>query len=272
MRIFWLIVGVLVAASGAMIVLGRAGDDAGRTLLDERAGVTSAPDPGARSAMLADTTEPPRPGSSVTRGMIREPWATSRSGTADHEGHRARPDLMAGPGGGLDSLDAMLGLDEPEEIDPQREAAANKLLKILAVATLTGEGTASDPYVVSWELLDTARHGFRPRDGLTEIPPEVERLDGAVVRLEGYFLAPFSLSDTDQLLLMRYVWDGCCIGVPPTAYSTVEVSLAEPIGRRVLAEHRTLTVQGTLKIDPYESRGWLLGLYVMEDARVVGEE
>ena len=266
-----MVIGLLALASAGVVFLNReSARSPDTTLIDGPAQTPATRTPGA----------PPR-GDAAPDRMIDKPWVMKRSGSANHAGHdpeaaARRLKALSRPGG-LDSLDALLGIetdagaDDPG-VSPGDEAAANRLLEILAGASLVGEGTREKPYLVSWELLDTARHSFRPHDGLNTIPPDVEKLDGKIVRLEGFFLAPFSLSDTDQLLLMRYTWDGCCIGVPPTAYSTVEVGLATPAGRRALAEARTLTVEGRFRIDPYESRGWLLSLYLMEEGRVVIED
>jgi hypothetical protein len=285
MRVFWFVIGVLVVVSGAVIALRAGGGGAG-VVIEDRA--PRMPAPGADGFRRESPATPVdgSAGSGTGRGaaadrMIEEPWVMKRSGSANHAGHdpeaaARRLKALARPGS-LASLDALLGIegefDDADGSDGSDRSipddATNRLLEILAVASLVGEGTLENPYVVSWELLDTARHSYRPRDGLTTIPPDVEKLDGAIVRIEGFFLAPFSLSSTDQLLLMRYVWDGCCNGVPPTAYSTVEVRLAEPAGRRTLAEARTLSIEGRFGIDPYESRGWLLSLYVLENARIV---
>lgn len=282
MRVFWLIVGILVVVSAVVLFVGPGSGDDTPLVLEERSSVPESRPGPERSGVATAPANDRTSSADATGRMIEEPWVRKRSGSANHAGHdpeaaARRLKALSRPGG-FASLDALLGIEEEPEEDDSRpgpranEEAADKLLQILAIASLVGEGTAENPYVVSWELLDTARQTYRPSDAMTTIPPDVEKLDGAIVRLEGYFLAPFSLSSTDQLLLMRYVWDGCCIGVPPTAYSTVEVGLAEPVGRTTLAEARTLTVEGRFKIDPYESRGWLLSLYLLEDARVVRSE
>ena len=33
----------------------------------------------------------------------------------------------------------------------------------------------------------------------------------------------------DELLVMRYEWDGCCIGGPPSAFDSFEVTLVTPM-------------------------------------------
>ena len=73
-------------------------------------------------------------------------------------------------------------------------------------------------------------------------------------------------NEEKAILLMRYMWDACCIGVPPTPYDAVEVRLSEP--HEVKRGHTFSygTVQGLLKVDPYLVNNWLVGLYLMEEA------
>jgi len=62
-------------------------------------------------------------------------------------------------------------------------------------------------------------------------------------------------------------WDGCCIGVPPTPYDAIEVTLANPANRtqRFAVEGR---IVGKFTVDPYLVGDWLVGLYLLEDARL----
>ena len=72
---------------------------------------------------------------------------------------------------------------------------------------------------------------------------------------------------TDQILLMRSEWDGCCIGVPPTPYDAIEVTLTDPVeGTAHIGGFYYGQLEGTFSVDPYLAGGWLLGLYLMDDA------
>jgi hypothetical protein len=67
------------------------------------------------------------------------------------------------------------------------------------------------------------------------------------------------------------LWDGCCIGVPPTPYDAVEVRLTRPVkGDDRLLVHGTVT--GRLSIDPQLVGNWLVGLYLMEESSFKGSE
>ncbi|MBQ72954.1 MAG: hypothetical protein CMJ67_08635 [Planctomycetaceae bacterium] len=133
---------------------------------------------------------------------------------------------------------------------------------------IRGSGTQEDPYLVSWELLSSAADGYRPSLGERSIPQRVAALDGQWVRIDGYVAFPLGGADTSELLVMLNQWDGCCIGIPPTPYDAIEVSLekAIPPGQRHSINFGTLT--GKLLVSPYLVENWLVGLYLMDDATV----
>lgn len=129
-----------------------------------------------------------------------------------------------------------------------------------------GAGTEANPYVVPWELLTSAMDTYQPRAELRDIPQRIAFLDGKRVRVEGYIIFPLIAQQAQQFLLTYNQWDGCCIGVPPSAYDAIEVNLASsiPINRR----HGLLFggVEGVLHVAPLLSEGWIYGLYAMDDA------
>jgi hypothetical protein len=131
-----------------------------------------------------------------------------------------------------------------------------------------GTGTASDPFIVPWELLVSASESYRPRSGLKEMPRRVADLKGKHVRVTGYALFPLMSLETTEVLLMRNQWDGCCIGVPPTPYDAVEVKLAKPADRKDSLVS-FVTLEGVLDVDPYVNRDFLLGLFTMSEAALV---
>ncbi|MGD9689610.1 MAG: hypothetical protein AB7K52_06610 [Phycisphaerales bacterium] len=128
-----------------------------------------------------------------------------------------------------------------------------------------GKGTKDDPYRVTWELLESAQDVYKPRLGQKRLPQRVTFLNGKYVRLTGFVAFPITSGNPRECLVMLNQWDGCCIGVPPTAYDAVEVKLIKPAtGNDRLAVHGTL--EGRFRVDAYEEGGWLLGLYLMDDA------
>lgn len=131
-----------------------------------------------------------------------------------------------------------------------------------------GRGTVEAPYRLSWELLVSASATYQPRQGRRLLPAWAGVLDGAFVELEGHVLFPLMAEESDEVLVMRNAWDGCCVGVPPTPYDAAEVKLTEP-ARLDPWTGSYGTVRGRLRIEPYLSGGWLLGLYVIERAELV---
>lgn len=144
-------------------------------------------------------------------------------------------------------------------------------LKVDDEFLVAGSGTREDPYVVSFDHLASAANLYNPRKGLTKLPQRVAFMDGSWVKITGYIAFPVSATDATELLVMQNQWDGCCIGVPPTAYDAVEVKL----GASVRGAERFSTygaVVGRLKVDPYIDANWLLGLYVMEEGTLFSEK
>lgn len=132
---------------------------------------------------------------------------------------------------------------------------------------IRGEGTAEKPYELSWDLLVSASETFQPRMGKVRMPERIAMLDGKHVRITGYVAFPIMSTSQNEMLSMRGMWDGCCIGVPPTPYDAIEVRLAgEVTGKDRFTSFGT--VEGTLSVDPYIKGNWLLGLYLMEGAKL----
>ena len=148
---------------------------------------------------------------------------------------------------------------------PAFERQADGSLRIEGVGVVRGRGSAQSPYVLDWNALRSLSREYNPRQGNAELPGWVLELDGKHVRIEGNTLLPVVAQSTDELLLMQNPWDGCCLGVPPTPYDAIEVKLNRPqrLGNSPTGYGQ---VEGVFKVDPYIVSGWLLGLYMIEDA------
>lgn len=133
---------------------------------------------------------------------------------------------------------------------------------------VTGKGTGEEPFVLPWDLLVSVERVYNPREGQRTLPAWLELFDGKVVAVRGFLLLPVMADEVTELLLMRNQWDGCCIGIPPTAYDAVEVKLATE-ARMSSLDITHGDIVGTFDVDPYLSGNWLIGLYLIEDARVV---
>lgn len=130
---------------------------------------------------------------------------------------------------------------------------------------IRGKGTAQEPYKISWDHLISAEEEYVPREGRTEIPRRIQMLHDKQVEITGYVAFPLLLDSADELLVMLNQWDGCCLGVPPTPYDAVEVRLKNAVsGNAAMTSYGTL--KGTFKVEPHLVGGWLVGLYLMEDA------
>ncbi|MDX2114827.1 MAG: hypothetical protein SFZ24_04290 [Planctomycetota bacterium] len=134
-----------------------------------------------------------------------------------------------------------------------------------------GAGTADDPLQVTWDLLASASETFQPRLGKKRLPERIVMLDGKHVRVTGYVAFPILAAAQNEMLSMRNMWDGCCIGVPPTPYDAIEVRLGSAAsGKDRFTSYGT--VEGKFSVDPYIKGNWLLGLYLMDDAKLSQEK
>lgn len=137
--------------------------------------------------------------------------------------------------------------------------------------TVKGAGTADNPYVLPWELLTSAEEVYKPQQGRKELPGRITMFDGTFVRIAGYVAYPMFVEQPRELLSMLNQWDGCCIGIPPTPYDAIEVKLTDVVkGNDRLATYGT--VEGKLGVKPYLAGDWLVGLYIMEDAKLSVKE
>lgn len=137
--------------------------------------------------------------------------------------------------------------------------------------TVKGTGTQEDPYVLPWELLTSAEEVYKPQQGKKELPGRIMMFDAKFVRIAGYVAYPMFVEQPRELLSMLNQWDGCCIGIPPTPYDAIEVKLAKvATANERLATYGT--IEGKLGVKPYLAGDWLVGLYLMEDAKLSTKE
>ncbi|MEC9373217.1 MAG: hypothetical protein VYC34_05205 [Planctomycetota bacterium] len=186
-------------------------------------------------------------------------------------------------------LDGILGIESEDEARDEESAEAAEALAASAESeapaadritkradgvtviddrfTVRGKGTKEDPYQVTWDLLVSANETYRPRDSKTDLPHWAPLINGSWVEIQGHLAFPLMADAIKEVLVMRNQWDGCCIGIPPTAYDAIEVKLAEstPVSRRGFAYG---AIRGRLKVDPYLVNKWLIGLYVIEDGEL----
>ena len=159
--------------------------------------------------------------------------------------------------------------------EASREAQITRLetgIEVDGRFTIRGKGSPDEPFELPWELLMSAREVYVPKDGREIIPGRVRMLHESWVAITGYVMLPTVRDKVDEFVIMQNQWDGCCLGIPPTPYDSVEVSLDEPVdfgfGSRQYA-----TITGRMQVDPYLfGNGFLLGLYSIEDARMTVTE
>jgi hypothetical protein len=132
--------------------------------------------------------------------------------------------------------------------------------------TVRGSGSESDPYQISWELLTGAARTVDVSKSLFEVPGRIADLRGAWVQISGYWAPPLQVFETKEAMVMLNRWDGCCIGLPPTPFDSIEATFAKPF--KIKGQHvfRYGTIKGRLEIEPFAAGMFLLGFYRLQDA------
>lgn len=151
------------------------------------------------------------------------------------------------------------------------ERKADGSLLVDGKYTVKGAGTPDDPFQVSWEQFTSAADSFDPQSGKKKIPQRVAMLHDKHVRISGYISFPLMVEEPRECLAMLNQWDGCCIGVPPTPYDALEVTLAKPAtgnNRYAIAGH----VTGVFQVKPYVMGNWLVGLYMLNRSKLEGTD
>jgi len=241
--------------------------------------------PAGSAAAVAMSTEAPSAPSTAPSAPTAATTSSS-TGAANPDTPAPTTGAVAGATAGADkppvvrAADAVdLGLDQPihdakvvpGNIVPKKDAKTGEMLLYAdGKYEIRGLGTPESPYRVSWECLASASESYMPRLQEREIPQRIALLHGKVLEIDGYQAFPLMVSETKELIVMLNQWDGCCIGVPPTPYDAIEVKLLEPAKRG--GRHAAFNfggVRGTFRVDPYLVENWLVGLYILEGARMV---
>lgn len=195
----------------------------------------------------------------MPRGAITPLTTTAAAAKVKNGGTTATPALPAG--------------ESAKEAKPEiaSEAKVTKRddgsMLIDETYVVKGEGTKDAPYEITWEMLTSAQEVYEPRKGQKKLPGRVMMLDGKWVKITGYVAFPMYVEEPKELLSMLNQWDGCCIGVPPTPYDAIEVRLSSVAGK----DDRLATfgtVVGKLSVKPYLVGDWLVGMYLMDDAKL----
>ena len=157
------------------------------------------------------------------------------------------------------------GPEPAQERAPEYERLPDGSIRIMPLnKVIAGDGSADHPFLLSWDILASVEKEYEPRKGKTHLPAWLDVLNEKHVRIVGNTLVPVVASSTSELVMMQNPWDGCCIGVPPTPYDAIEVTLSHDVdfGNSAVGYG---TLEGIFYLDPYVVDGWVLGLYIVED-------
>lgn len=143
-----------------------------------------------------------------------------------------------------------------------------RTLRVADRFEIVGAGTERDPYRISWEYLQSAQEGWSAKKGKDALATHITLLDGAWVQIDGYWAPAVVVDKTREVMVMLNRWDGCCLGVPPTPFDSIEVLLSDPIAIDVQHSFRFGTVRGRLEVSPFNLGDIVLGLYRLTDATI----
>jgi hypothetical protein len=146
------------------------------------------------------------------------------------------------------------------------ERIDDRTLRIDGQFTVRGSGSRNDPYHITWELLNSARTTIDAQKERFDLPSRLIPLQGAWVEISGYWAPPLQRFETKEVMLMMNRWDGCCLGLPPTPFDSIDVTLVNPMVIQGQHLFRFGTLRGRLRIEPFSAAGFLLGLYQLEEA------
>lgn len=274
MRIFWAFVLVLVLVSGLVLWLDHSGSGrgGGAAMGQQPTGPRQAPPrrPAGPSPSAAGednspphsatTSEEPEDDGPETGEAASPPvTGTNAADPADDQSTTSASDA--------DTETATTATDNSGDVESTSDESTSEN-PLVAAFSLPGAGTAEDPYKISWDLLLSVQQTYNPREEKAEIPDTIQRLHEKYVEITGYLMVPLGMEDADEMMVMLNMWDGCCIGVPPTPYDAVEVRLRERIDAEDARYMTYGTMTGKFLVDPYIINGWLMGMYLMEDATV----
>jgi hypothetical protein len=288
MKVVWTIVALLLL--GGLIVLFQPEQDARRDALSapdasatESGSPAAAPAPAPREPAKGFTPPPPSPGSASTAaatGARTQSTVQSASATASPPagtaGAGVKKQPSAEPPPPPPEAVASGAAFEPEiPTIPEAEILPSKFIRLADGSisvddawTIRGAGTDESPYEVSWEFLSSAQEEYMPRLGEKKLPARIAFLSGKRVRISGYLAFPLVAPTASECLLMLNQWDGCCIGIPPTPYDAVEVKLMAEIKGWKRHTINFGAIEGTFKVEPYLVENWLVGLYLIEGAKL----
>lgn len=253
MRWFWSFIALLVAAAIWWLLASEPTRSSGADPINA-----------AEPTMGASVTTMPD-GAGGTDGGSEDRNSANADGGNDPLG-----ELLGGAPGGNGFLGLAAPRKDPVAVDTRAPSEVVRRVDERTIMLderfrITGNGSANDPYRISWELLTSAGAFIDPAQGALRAPPWVRLLDGTYIELSGYYSTAIRVPVATHLLLTLNRWDGCCIGLPPTPFDAIDLSMRIPLPMAGLHAIRFGTFRGRLSVEPFEAGGFLLGLYRLED-------
>ncbi len=266
MKVFWAFILVLMLAAGGLVLkeFGTGSGSASGAVQE-----TASPADGPTESRVAPVPieKPEVVDEPIVAQADAETEAAARLAEALEFLGNPAP-LVEDPTAGSEPTEPTPTAATPTESDSAPTIDATGALVLNNRYTLAGSGTTDDPYVIDFPMLIALEQDYDGKtSGKAQVPAWIKPLDGKFVRITGFIGFPYISPTADECMVLLNQWDGCCVGTPPTLYDAIEVQLAEPINlENGVFNYGTLT--GVFRTDPYLVNGWLIGLYVMDEARI----
>ena len=219
----------------------------------------------ATGAGLAVTAEP---ATKTPNSTIGDPTGANQPGESKAAATEPKPATPEEIAAGAEFTPEVPRIEHAEILTSRFVKLPDGAISVDDAWTIRGAGTAESPYEVSWEFLSSAQETYVPRLSEKKIPARIAFLHGKVVRISGYLAFPLVAPTSSECLAMLNQWDGCCIGIPPTPYDAIEVKLATELKGWKKHTINFGAITGEFKVEPYLVENWLVGLYLMEKAKI----
>lgn len=219
----------------------------------------------ATGAGLAVTSEP---ATKAPNSTMSEPTGANQPGESKAAATEPKPATPEEIAAGAEFTPEVPRIEQAEVLPSRFVKLPDGAISVDDAWTIRGAGTAESPYEVSWEFLSSAQETYVPRLSEKKIPARIAFLHGKVVRISGYLAFPLVAPTSSECLAMLNQWDGCCIGIPPTPYDAIEVKLATELKGWKKHTINFGAITGEFKVEPYLVENWLVGLYLMEKAKI----
>jgi hypothetical protein len=105
-------------------------------------------------------------------------------------------------------------------------------------------------------------------DAVSWMPDWLTKLNGKMIRIRGFMYPTFQADDLETFTLLRDSQE-CCYGPNAKIYDNIQILIKPGTTASYVPKERPIDVVGRFKIDLQSAKGYVFGLYVIEEASVI---